>query len=276
MRHPLPLRVPVIGLAAVLTLAVLAPADHAHADPVPLDDIDLVGTGRTWDLEGTDGTFGVGDGSISVTRLGSDAFDGGLQLGAGGTPFAPRGTGEKVGNTVTVGPARLLALDVTRVETASGPYLRSLVKLRNPTSSRFSEFYTWTSDLGSDGDESTQASPAGRTTELTPRDRWVVTSESGKNGDDDDPTLAFVLSGKRASEPVAAVTSRPGSGTPEVEYHLDIPPRSTRYLLFFTEMHPNPATAVASMAKYDDADLSAALLAGLSRTVRRKIVNWDL
>jgi SnoaL-like domain len=179
-------------------------------------------------------------------------------------------------NAFAVGPDPTGALTVARTEVAKGPYLRSLIRLRNPSASPFTGTITWSSNMGSDGAEVTQASSSGDQS-FTTADRWVVSSEPGANGFGDDPTVSFVLYGTGARERVDTVISGPGDGELTVDFeNLTIPGNGTRYLLFYTEMSASPQVATNAATKYNPRRLSPALLAGIPLTTRNQTLNWDL
>lgn len=274
-----------------LTLAatvVLALAGTAGAVSTPIDSVSLTGGGSTtWDPTSwtdNDGCLGgayspVDDGAFGAK---SDAFDGGLNLHVysstlkGFVGFADAdGNGDLVGQALTVGPTKLSGVKITRTDEAlSGPpALRSLVKIVNPARKNVTRVLSWCSDLGSDVDTGVRSSSSGDKA-FTSHDRWVVTS--------DDPTTpsdavdTHVLYGKGAHSP--SVLCNPGkkSDCVGVEFRVTIPAKSTRYLLFYTELHDTNANATASANKYNNKHLNATLLSGLSSTVRHRTLNWDL
>lgn len=256
----------------------LSAADAATRD---IEGFGLTDSGRGWAF-GSGSTFYYAEGYLAAVRAGYDAFDNGLELrvvDGGSTSFGDedgQGTFDPRSNTFTVGPTPTGGLVVTRTETASGPYVRSLVRLRNPAETAFTGTIVWYSDLGSDGAEVTQSSSSAPSQGFGIDDRWVVTGEPGETQYEDDPTLGFVLSGRGAAERVATAIDAPGTGNFTVGYDIKVPAGKTKYLLFFTEMHATPALAKRSMKKYDDADLSGSLLSGIPAKVRKQVLNWKL
>ncbi len=274
---------------ALAGTALAAAALAQAATTRQIDNSGLEAASRAWDFYTrsdaslvTQGFSPVEDGLLTSKRPprgASDGFDGGLLVDVDGTAFADgdgKGSFDAKANSFEVGPDLTgTTLKVARTETAKGPYLRSLVKLANPSASAFTATITWDSDLGSDNSESVQASSSGDKT-FTKADRWVISSETGANGFTDDPTLTFVLFGKRAQTKVSSVVNGPGSGFLTVEYEVKVPAHAARYLLFYTEMNVNPAQAKKSAGKYDQRSLSKGLLAGISEKVRKRILNWDV
>jgi hypothetical protein len=182
-------------------------------------------------------------------------------------------------NSLTTDPNQLNGLVVSRTDAAlrAGPVLRSLIKLKSSSSA--SHIVTLDSNLGTDGgpEEAVRATSSGDTT-FTKRDRWVVSSQAPPLVAYDDPALTHVLYGEGADARPRAIVNRPGpsSGCLTVDFGLRIPPGRTRYLLFFTEMNPQPGGARSRVGRYDDRGLSRPLLKGLSHKTRRRVINWDL
>jgi hypothetical protein len=268
-------------VSALIILAALIAAGSALAAAKPIGGFVLTSSGRAWDLTNSPGSSfsPVDDGQLVAGRFGEDAFDVGLVFSVGGSTFSDSdGVGDfsKRANSFVVGPELTGDVAVTRTETAKGPYLRSLIKLANPDATPFTGSVDWFSNLGSDGDEVTQDSSSGDES-FTVADRWVVSSEPGANGPEDDPTLTFVLYGKGADQRVDTIVDGPGTGDLDVAFaDVTVPANGTRFLLFYTEMNPKPKPASNSAEKYDARHLSASLLAGISKNVRKRILNWDL
>lgn len=243
-----------------------------------IDNSGLIAGGRAWDLQAH--PVGVANGAfIAEGRSGTDAFDGGLTFLFGGTGFTDqdgKGTFDPKTNSFSTGPDGIGPVKISRTDTAAGPYLRTLVKVKNPGALGTITPIGWDSNLGSDSDETTQASSSGDKN-YTAADRWLVSSASGANGFGDDPTLGFALYGKGAKEKVDTVVDGPGSGVLDVTFeNVNIKPHSTSYFLFYTEMHANPKLAKKAMKKYDSRHLSKGLLKGIGKKTRKNILNWNL
>jgi hypothetical protein len=213
----------------------------------------------------------------------SDTFDGGLVLAvrsrSGTTIFEDSDqTGNKVGEQITVGPEKIQGLKVTRVETAlqTSPTLRSLIKLRNKRNKAVKRTLIWDSDLGADGTEVVRASSTNDLV-LTNADRWMVF------GDDpatlDDPQGTFVLYGKGKGVKKTKVFNpvENADGCISFRITVKVPKRSSRYLLFFTEVHDNDALAGAlADAKRFSRKRPRGVLGGVKKSVKKKVLNWDL
>jgi hypothetical protein len=93
-----------------------------------------------------------------------------------------------------------------------------------------------------------------------------------------DAVVTQVLYGKGRPQSKPSVLCSPGkkSDCIGVEFRVKVPARSTRFLLFYTELNDTNANAIASANKYNNKHLNAALLSGVSSSVRHKILNWDL
>lgn len=284
--------------ATIIVIGLMSGSPVARATVVDIDATTLTGGNATWDLEAD---FNFGSGGPCVAKSGftpandgswddgvtpkSDAFDGGLYIVVDGKTFADNdGNGTKKGQTMKVGPTTLSRLNIRRTERAlhTSPTLRSLISFQNPTNDVISVPVIWDSAVGSDDSEATRASSDGDTF-LTRTDRWFVSSDDPTTPDD--PTVTMALYGKGpVAEKVASViwapeddpTEPPGEGCISLKYVLKIPAKSTRYLMFFTEMNDTNENAATSAAKFNSVKAGNDLLVGLSDAVVGKILNWNL
>jgi hypothetical protein len=213
-----------------------------------------------------------------------DAFDGGLVLwvrkGSKRSPFeAPHHRGIKKGSKLTVGPAKLRGLQVTRVEQAlqNGPILRSLIKLKNPGRHALRRTVIWDSDVGADEAERVRATSSHDTTHRD-GDRWLVFADA--QGEPSDAPGTLVLYGKGAR-----VTTRVFNPVVDQDSCISfqakvrVPAHATRYLLFFTEVHNGGDTGLAAainQAKRYNARSPKGVLKGIDADVKARILNWDL
>jgi len=279
-----------LPFTVALVLSAFLAATASAGGKVNLNDgIELSANYRTWDVTADAG------GCISVVKYGyspavdssfdsqSDAFDGGLLLVSENRPFHTRAfragtTGDLSGNQLTVGPASFAGFKVTRQDRAlpSG-ILRSLVKLENKAKKPKSATLALDSGLGSDS--STGVRKASNGSKMTKASRWVVTSDSPTTPNDPVITMAFYGKGK----PKVKVRSLPlGQPRPSVDCltvdlgKVKIGARNTGYLLFFTELNSTNQAGISAAKKYDKKTLNSQLLAGLSKGVKKKILNWDL
>jgi hypothetical protein len=179
------------------------------------------------------------------------------------------------GNQLVTGPDTLGGLRVRRFDAAwkHGPSLRTLVELKNTHGSRRSTNLWWGSDLGSDSSTEVRRTASGDAN-YTKGDRWVVTSDSATAPDD--PPVTQVLFGKHAPGPNAVITE-PGNDQTEttVQYHVSVRAHHTAYLLMFHEMNLSNGAAARSAKKYNKVRFGSPLLAGLSKKVKRHILNWN-
>jgi hypothetical protein len=286
-----------LGTAAVALGLAFAAA--AWAGGAVIDDVELTGGGPTaWDPSNEENDFGddcstptqgliyaaVDDGAYDGT---DDGFDAGLVLLVNGSSFVDGdGTGVLGAEQLRVGPEKLGKLRVTRTERAlqGSPTLRSLVKLKNTKQKRAVKAeLLWGSDLGSDELTAVRGSSAAPGGFLTTSDRWVVTSDDAVDPDDPPVTHVFYGKGKvkERSNSVPDTATPPGANAAtcvSAGFKLKVPARKARYVLFFSEMNdPDDNTgAIEAAAKFDFKRLSKPLRAGLSKSVKKRIVNWDL
>lgn len=280
--------------ATIMALGLMFGSQVARAAVVDIDGTDLTGDNATWDLEAD---FAYGSGGPCVAKHGftpaedgswgaqTDAFDGGLYIVVDGKTFDDNdGNGTKKGQTMKVGPTTMSRLDIRRTERAlqTSPTLRSLVTFKNPTNDVISVPVIWDSAVGSDDSEATRASSDGDTF-LTKTDRWFVSSDDPTSPSDPPVTMALYGKGP-VDEKVASVIwapeddppDPPGEGCISLKYSLKIPAKSTRYLMFFTEMNDTNENAIASAAKFNSVKAGNDLLVGLSDAEMKKILNWNL
>ena len=146
--------------AVGLTLVVgLVTAAAAVAATVPIGGTLLHSNGGTaaWDPSNASEAYCLSDaypvyspasnGDITSPRNTQEAFDYGLNLflaakGQALSPFIdPDGNGNLKGQTLTVGPAHVTGLEVSRTDAGlpGSPTLRDLVTLQNPHASAFSD-----------------------------------------------------------------------------------------------------------------------------------------
>jgi hypothetical protein len=213
----------------------------------------------------------------------NDEFDGGLILSIQGAIFEDTDhVGDKVGEQITVGPTKLKGLRVKRVETAlqGSPTLRSLIKLKNKSKQNAKKrTVTWESDLGADTNEVVRATSSGDSA-LTDSDRWLVFADDDATPGDAVGTLVLYGKGKgvkktRVENPVADQ-----DGCVRHTIRVKVPKKSSHYLLFFTEVHNADEDGVdqaeSDAAKFNKKKPGGSVLGGLKKSVKKKILNWDL
>jgi hypothetical protein len=286
-------------LAAAIGVGTCALAAVAWAGGIAIDDVELDGGGPTvWDPSNEENDFGddcstptqgqiyaaADDGEYDGT---DDGFDAGLVLLVNGSSFVDGdGIGVVSAEQLRVGPEKLGKLRVTRTERAlqGSPTLRSLVKLKSTTKKKAVKAeLLWGSDLGSDELTVVRGSSASPGAFLTTADRWVVTNDDAVDPGDPPVTHVFYGKGKvkEKSTTVPDAATPPGTEAAtcvSAGFKVRVPARKTRYLLFFSEMNDpgDNTSAIEAAEKFDSKRLSSQLRAGLSKGVKKKIVNWDL
>lgn len=270
-----------IALASVAAMVAVLIPQSAIGATVLIDDVTMTGPGpTTWDAQNgganscntTDIYTPVNDGVFGAQ---TDAFDGGLALNVEGTDFLDADeSGDLVGNTLTVGSQTISGVKIWRTDRvlASSPTMRSLIKFKNPTTGPIRLTVLWDSNLGSDSSEAVRASANGDTTYAL-GDRWVVSSDDAVTPAD--PVLTFVTFGKRADVRPDTIVDTFTSGCFGVELTLKVKARSTKYLLFFTQMNGTNEAAISRAAKFNRVRTGSKLLVDLPTKVLNKISNWS-
>jgi hypothetical protein len=213
----------------------------------------------------------------------SDEFDGGLILLVGGEIFEDLDqTGDLVGEQLTVGPTKLQGLRVKRVETGlqGSPTLRSLIKLKNKNKQNAKKrTVTWESDFGADGSEVVRETSSGDTA-LSDSDRWLVFADSETSPGDAVGTLVLYGKGKGVKKTKVEDPVADQDGCVRHTIRVKVPKKSSRYLLFFTEAHNGDEAGVdqaeSDAAKFNKKKPGDGVLAGLKKSVKKKVLNWDL
>jgi hypothetical protein len=282
-----------IGRAFALGLALAGVVvAGALANTVVIDDVDLEGGSSTvWDPAAytawcthaePDVFTPVYDGTFDSR---TDGFDAGLALVVDNKAFVDKdGDGDKQGQTLSVGPTNTAGLKVSAEVAAiqSSPTERVLYKLKNTLRKPLKRDLVFTSNMGSDEHTTIEGSSSGDKSYST-ADRWIVTSDDGYEGD---PVVTNVLYGKGNALDVAKVLAKPekpcplggGGYTDDVaaKFNGKIPAHSTRYLLFFAEMHDTGNDGKDGAKKFNHKDLTPQLLGGISGKVQKRVLNWDL
>jgi hypothetical protein len=213
----------------------------------------------------------------------SDEFDGGLILLVEGEIFEDLDqTGDLVGEQLTVGPTMLAGLRVKRVETGlpGSPTLRSLIKFKNKSKRKAKKrTVSWESDFGADESEVVRETSSGDDV-LTDSDRWLVFADSETAPSDAVGTLVLYGKGKGVKKTQVVDPIADQNGCVEHSIRVKVPKKSSRYLLFFTEAHNGDEAGVdeaeSDAAKYNTKKPGGGVLDGLKKSVKKKILNWDL
>lgn len=202
----------------------------------------------------------------------ADAFDGGMIFGVGPKAYsATKGAVE--GQTLSTGPRRLKGLVVSRSDAAlaTEPAIRSLIKLSNPSPRGLRRDVILLSNLGSDDQTLVRDSESGSPGVLETTDGWLVTADDAADVNLDDPVVLTVLHGPGT---FPAREAEMGSGCPLFRWNVRVPKHGSRYLLFFSEMHPTAAAASTAADGY--VSLDRAHLRGIEESKREAILNWAL
>jgi hypothetical protein len=275
-------------LARVLTTAAaLAFAVTALAVSTPIDDVELEAAGgdAIFDAENyVEDCGATGDGECYFTPIddGSgfgtgDAFDGGLALTVNGQGFVDSDdNGDLTDEQLTVGPVTLARLKVTRIERGlpGSPTLRTLIKLKNTKKKVLKRSVSLISDLGSDNSTRVFRSSSGDSG-FSKADRWIVTTDDPTSPSDPPVTSVFYGKGKPRAKLVSGSAIQ-GIDTLAAGFDVRLKRRASGYLLLFTELSDEGADAVAGTAKFNRRKLDASLKDDLGKSIRKKILNWDL
>lgn len=267
-------------LALLISLALVP---SALAVPVNINDVELEAAGGViFDPDddadaNIDGVWytPVDDGS---TPSQTDAFDSAFVLFVGDRGFdVPSGTGDLVGQQLTVGPRKLEGLVVRRIDRAlpGSRTLRMLVQLRNPSKRAITKNVSFDTDLGSDSSTVVRATSSGDLI-FNSRDRWGISSQDLVESPGD-PVVAIVNYGKgRVARPHFHLGPYPEEDSVFTSFRIRIGPKQTRYMLLFTELSETMTAAANSVRKFNKKKLNNALLKGMGPKVRRNVLNWDL
>lgn len=220
-----------------------------------------------------------------------DAFDGGLLLAVDGAGIEPSINDDfrAVADTIQTpfGPGVTLSgnyggLRVTRtdaVQAKGAAIMRTVVTLKNSSNSKKSTYLTWDSNLGSDSGTGIRKTSSGDNA-LTVTDRWVVSSDTPGNGLTGDPAVTHVFYGKGNVKKLAFVDPDckfdPGDDALSVRFNFSVPKKSTKYFVFFTELHYRNDQAVKRAKTYNSNKKIAPLFKGLSKSTKKNVLNWDL
>jgi len=256
------------SLLLTLTLAALVPLD-ALAVPCAAQGTTTTVTGAnsfSWDI---DQAGIVVNGTI-------DSYDGGMALLVDGVDF-PVSTSALNGNEVTVGPATLSGLNVTRriYVSQTSNYARWIDLFENPTGGDITVDITYETNTGSDSGTAWYDSSDG-TASFELGDVWVATDDATDGGGD--PSLSHNLTDGIASIAPTAVSTSVFScfGTEGVGWDYEnivIPAGQTIGLMSVVGQNQNRADASANAALFAD---PATVLEDIDRADKNAIVNWSI
>lgn len=261
-------------------------------------EFDLTGGGATWAIDGTDATSNgkaVGGECTFMPAIGvidasstnhGDAFDSGLVLFVDDQQMPVTANVAKTDQTVTVGPTPLSGLDVRLQYTAlqTGPTLRTLVTLHNPTAAAVNTTVQMATNLGSDDKTVVRATSSGGLS-IAPTDTWAITSDDFTSIIPDALSTHF-FAGATAPRIAPTVSDRvfdcSDSKAPNgvlATFTLTLGAGETQALLFYNQVHDtlNDATdAVADFVFLNDSTADEPLFVGLDVATEAQIVNWTI
>ncbi len=211
----------------------------------------------------------------------SDAYDGGMILYvAGGTFVDGNDQGNETGEQLKVGPKKMSGVSITRTDRAlaTSPTLRDLISFKNATRRTKTLQLLIQNDYGADTTEVVRASSTGPNLSFATNDRWLLVADDATTPSDALITNAWY--GRRAAERLVNVTNDipNADGCVGVTYRIKVPPRTTKHLILFAQVHDaNDFTDARNHAQvFDRNNLPASFLVGLSNKVKNNTLNWRL
>jgi len=250
-------------------LGALAPLDAAAVPACGLQGSASTitdGSGYVWDI---DEVGAVWNGS-------SDAYDAGMAMIVDGVDF-PLSAKVQNGNEVTVGPATLSGLTVTRSVFVSPTtnFARWVDTFANPTGNDIIVSLAYQSNPGADSNFTVFDSSNGNAT-LETSDLWVGTDDASNGGGD--PSLYFNIHDNTTEYRPSSVTTTVFNcfGTQGVGWEygsLVVPAGKTVGILTVLGQNPDQATASANGTTFSD---PSNVMEGITADQRRAVVNWTL
>lgn len=263
-----------LALTAALSASLSAQAETALIDGVVLEN------DADWDMEAYE-TSNVLDGptiSIDEGDLGdqTDGLDGAFEFAVGGETFVAEENGNLTGpRQLIVGPKRVGGLRTTATYRAldNSATIRLLITLKNTTRKSLARTVEFGSDMGSDS-STTIATTSSGNKKFTTADRWVISADDLANPSD--PVVTQVYGGPGGAGLTAATHPSDDVELFTAKMRVKVPGRSTRHLMLFINLDPVVGDAKKAVKAFNDANLSASLLSGISKATRKKVLNWDL
>jgi hypothetical protein len=283
------------ALFAVLALAAAPSPARAFECAVTIDHSEnepgaITGAGSLWESDGTNGEFEEAlllDRSVGVSRY--DALDGYGRGFVGGLGYEnPDFNGCKRindGQGLAFPTDVLGNIEVTPTIYADPrkPFGRQLVSFKNTSGTPTVADLKFDGDLGSDSNTKVAASSAGAVA-VTPRDSWATSCE---DGDDDgcanvkgelirDPELAHNWQRRGSAEEKAdvIVLANGASGFDVTFEDVEIEPGRTVSLMEVVSIHRRIGSANDTAAKIVKDPAGFGVFRGLSKTQRKRILNW--
>lgn len=262
------------ALALTAGLAQLAPA---FADPVQVDDV-TIDNQASWDFEAYETTniFDTGPvTSIDDAQIGSlsDAWDGAFELKVGDQTFFGGEEADLTGRVLTTETVPVSGLRVTATyrALANTSTLQVLYTLRNPGKKTLARNLQLATNVGSDSDTVVVTTSSGNKV-FDHRDRWLISKEDVETPSDPVDTQVYGGPGGLGLRDV----DRTDVDEWISELDVKVPGRASRHLLLFLHIDETAAKARKAVKVFNDRNLNAKLLAGIPKSVRNKVLNWDL
>jgi hypothetical protein len=194
--------------------------------------------GFEWDIMGNGG---ISDGT-------SDAYDGGHQISVDGEVFPWFSYGVADGREITIGPATLGSVEVTRqvYVPQDAAFARYIDLYENTTAAAVTITISMKTNLGSNGSTTVLATSSGDTV-VSAGDHWFVTDDSTDGYGGYDPVVVHVISGVDGA--VAATTAAVGdpySDNVTYDYELTLEPFEQATMLQFAVQRYAPEDAIAA------------------------------
>ena len=194
--------------------------------------------GFEWDI--------YGDGSINDGT--SDAYDGGHRLSIDEETFPWFSTGVADGREVTIGPATLGAVEVTRqvYVPADAAYARFIDLIENTTDGTVEITVGVRTNLGSNGDTTVLATSSGDDV-VDADDDWLITDDSPDGLSGSDPIVVHVISGPGGDIGAASASvADPYYDNVAYDYVLTLGPFEQATMLQFAVQRYDPDDAIAA------------------------------
>ena len=278
----------VSGQTASLTMQFDPTADGAVSGDIVIshDGVDspltvpVTGTGTT-DVELTVYVYDslgfewdiMGNGGISNGTI--DAYDGGHQLSVDGEEFPWFYTGVADGRELTIGPATLGSVEVTRqvYVPLDAAFARFVDLYENTTDAAVTFTVSMETNLGSDSSTATVGTSSGDAVAASD-DHWIVTDDSTDGLSGEDPVVAHVMSGVGGA--IGVTSASAGDSWYDVvayDYELTLEPGEQAVILQFAVQRTDPDDAMATAAELSA--LGGGAVEGMTEDELALLVNFD-
>jgi len=181
----------------------------------------------------------------------SDAYDGGHELYVDGEYFPYFDYGTADGREITIGPATMGSVEVTRqvYVPEEAAFARFLDSYENTTDADVTVTVSMDTNLGSDSDTMVLDTSSGDAT-AADGDHWVITDDSTDGYGGYDPVVVHVMSGEGgAIGATSLIAGEEYSDDVTYDYQLTLAPFETATLLQFAAQRWDPVDAAAIAAE---------------------------